>query len=666
MCPPFKYKPAGWLGFPFHFAFMASVRFRYSQRVSCQSGLNLDFRVVNSPNLLCAGLVKHARFGNDFLFSSGVAFNVMEWFVHFAGSIKSPLQICLQAHNPYKRGSPVISSYSHSLFFSSLQSSLLVFNSSESCLLFIMEKTGNFKNALLGNPNPSPINALPSSAHLNSSTDGCSQNDPPHPPSFPETVVLDSLPQVQKDMEELSKTCLFGKILSAPLDLRTIIARSKADWKIIKGEVNFMQMGNGWILLRFANPQDLSLIWEERPWHIQGDLFVLSPWKPFFDPYLEEIKWVDLWVRIPRLPTELLNFDSIANLLASNDIGALIKIDQRSLLRNKIRFARACVRVDIQGPLLEFAEVSRIGDLVHGYIIWYEDFSSGCSFCGESVHVIEACPLLTSPKKEVTIQLLKNPKQKTLYDTLAKATGQACHATTAEQANVVHVKPKFLAKTPVAKSLSKHFPSASVSAGLLPTPAVKGVVIHDFDKSGNKSDVVKPAVQGKGKGKMVVAQAFSSDDSSGDEDEAFLTRVSSPLAPIQGKMVGDTGLAHPPMAPSPVQVFSTSDLFDDNQFLALTAVEAPDLSGIGYNAKDAATFCIEDLDDVSSGENNIIPVSSFQSIHSGSSIVKQIERLGVDAAHPVELSSPSGSAKRRVVDMEDEDDASSALKRKRN
>lgn len=125
---------------------------------------------------------------------------------------------------------------------------------------------------------------------------------------------------------------------------------------------------------------------------------------------MEKIKCVDLWVRIPRLLTELLDFDSNANLLASNDIGVLIKLDERSLLHNKIRFPRACVRVDIPGSLLEFAQVSRVGDLIHGYVIWYKDFSSRCFFCGEPNHVIEACPLLNSPKKELTIQLLKNPK----------------------------------------------------------------------------------------------------------------------------------------------------------------------------------------------------------------------------------------------------------------
>ena len=87
----------------------------------------------------------------------------------------------------------------------------------------------------------------------------------PHPPSFPEANMLDSLPQVQKDIIELSKSYLFGKMPFAPLDLHTIIARTKADWKIVKGEVNYMQLGNGRILLRFANPHDLSLVWSKRP-----------------------------------------------------------------------------------------------------------------------------------------------------------------------------------------------------------------------------------------------------------------------------------------------------------------------------------------------------------------------------------------------------------------
>lgn len=104
-----------------------------------------------------------------------------------------------------------------------------------------------------------------------------------------------------------------------------------------------------------------------------------------------------------------MNFNSIANLLAANDIGALVKLDQWSLLRNEIRFLRACVRADIQDPFLEFAEVSRVGDIINDYVIWYEDFSFGCSFCGEDSHIIDVCPLHNSPQKRNHNYVVKKP-----------------------------------------------------------------------------------------------------------------------------------------------------------------------------------------------------------------------------------------------------------------
>lgn len=75
------------------------------------------------------------------------------------------------------------------------------------------------------------------------------------------------------------------------------------------------------------------------PRGVQGELFVVYRCMANFDPYVEKFKMDDLWVIIPRFPTELLNFDLVANLLAANHVGALIKLDPRSFQRHKIRFA---------------------------------------------------------------------------------------------------------------------------------------------------------------------------------------------------------------------------------------------------------------------------------------------------------------------------------------
>ena len=65
---------------------------------------------------------------------------------------------------------------------------------------------------------------------------------PPSPSTFPEAIILDDLSQVKKDIDDLSKSCLVGKMLGAPIDRKMLGAP--------------------------INPGDLFLVWSERPGHV--------------------------------------------------------------------------------------------------------------------------------------------------------------------------------------------------------------------------------------------------------------------------------------------------------------------------------------------------------------------------------------------------------------
>ena len=60
--------------------------------------------------------------------------------------------------------------------------------------------------------------------------------------------------------DELNTYCLFEKIWGESLPLSTIIHRTHNDKKIIRGKVDYVDLGNEWILLRFANSQDKLLV----------------------------------------------------------------------------------------------------------------------------------------------------------------------------------------------------------------------------------------------------------------------------------------------------------------------------------------------------------------------------------------------------------------------
>jgi len=70
----------------------------------------------------------------------------------------------------------------------------------------------------------------------------------------------------------------------------------------VKGQIEYVEMGNHWILVRFANAQDKMLVVDKRPYFVNGMNFVVKPWILFLDPYSSSVDRVDQWTRISRLP----------------------------------------------------------------------------------------------------------------------------------------------------------------------------------------------------------------------------------------------------------------------------------------------------------------------------------------------------------------------------
>lgn len=70
----------------------------------------------------------------------------------------------------------------------------------------------------------SKASGLISDGNIYASPDGCDV-DPPLAINFTVTIILNNLSQVQKNIDELSKTYLVGKMLGNALDIRTIISK---------------------------------------------------------------------------------------------------------------------------------------------------------------------------------------------------------------------------------------------------------------------------------------------------------------------------------------------------------------------------------------------------------------------------------------------------------
>lgn len=129
---------------------------------------------------------------------------------------------------------------------------------------------------------------------------------------------------------------------------------------------------------------------------------MLIPWRPRFDPYREEIIRADLWIRIPNFPLELFNTQSATAFVRLNNLGEFIRLEHFTIIKNKLKFTRICVNIDITTPLPSSASIPRDG-VSDWLVVWYEDFSTDCACCGLNTHTIVACPLIQTPKQEAKI-----------------------------------------------------------------------------------------------------------------------------------------------------------------------------------------------------------------------------------------------------------------------
>jgi len=68
--------------------------------------------------------------------------------------------------------------------------------------------------------------------------------------------------------------------LGDPLPIPTIIHKTRKDWYFVKGHVDYIDVGNDWIMMRFANAEDRMLVFDHGPYHVNGLNFVVQSGQP--------------------------------------------------------------------------------------------------------------------------------------------------------------------------------------------------------------------------------------------------------------------------------------------------------------------------------------------------------------------------------------------------
>ena len=151
------------------------------------------------------------------------------------------------------------------------------------------------------------------------------------------------------------------------------------------GGMDCIDLGYDYFLVKFKLPEDVDSILLGGPWFIGQHFLAIRQWESEFKASIATLFSVAVWVRLPELPIEF--YEPNALLKIGRAIGLVLRIDSHSASGERGRFARLCVQVNLDKPLVRMIYLHKLTQNV-----LYEGINTLCFSCGRIGHKIETCP----------------------------------------------------------------------------------------------------------------------------------------------------------------------------------------------------------------------------------------------------------------------------------
>lgn len=157
---------------------------------------------------------------------------------------------------------------------------------------------------------------------------------------------------------------LIVRVYGRSIGFNYIQTKLNALWKPT-GRMDVIILGKEFFLTRFSCKEDHDVVLKKGPWFIGEQFLSIKPWEPNFKPSMTNVSSIVVWIRLNELPIEYYKVEVLKQI--GNSVGKVLRINTHTAAKARDRFARLCVQVDIDKPLVTNIDtVFHVAGLVTG------------------------------------------------------------------------------------------------------------------------------------------------------------------------------------------------------------------------------------------------------------------------------------------------------------
>lgn len=132
-------------------------------------------------------------------------------------------------------------------------------------------------------------------------------------------------------------------------------------WKPVC-KMDCMDLGHEFFLIKFSAKEDHSKVLRGGPWFVGGHYLSIQCWEPNFRSSTTNVSMMAIWVRLPELPIEYYEPSVLRDIGMA--ISPALRIDTHTAIKSRGRFARLCVQIYFDKPLVRKMKVGGLNQVV--------------------------------------------------------------------------------------------------------------------------------------------------------------------------------------------------------------------------------------------------------------------------------------------------------------